>query len=142
MKQVGDGNTIRIHYTGRLDDGTIFDSSKEREPLEFTMGSGDIIKGFEDAVRGMTVGELKTIRITSGEAYGPYRDDLVMSINKSQLPPDIEAMQGAMLSLRHPDGRMIDAMIAEVTADSVTLDANHPLAGEDLTFELQLVAIA
>jgi peptidylprolyl isomerase len=142
MKQVGDGNTIRIHYTGRLDDGTIFDSSKEREPLEFTMGSGDIIKGFEDAVRGMTVGELKTIRITSGEAYGPYRDDLVMSINKSQLPPDIEVMQGAMLSLRHPDGRMIDAMIAEVTADSVTLDANHPLAGEDLTFELELVAIA
>jgi peptidylprolyl isomerase len=141
MKQVGDGNTIRIHYTGRLDDGTIFDSSKEREPLEFTMGSGDIIKGFEDAVRGMTVGELKTIRITSGEAYGPYRDDLVMSINKSQLPPDIEVMQGAMLSLRHPDGRMIDAMIAEVTADSVTLDANHPLAGEDLTFELELVAI-
>jgi peptidylprolyl isomerase len=142
MKQVGDGNTIRIHYTGRLDDGTIFDSSKEREPLEFTMGSGDIIKGFEDAVRGMTVGELKTIRITSGEAYGPYRDDLVMSINKTQLPSDIEAKQGAVLSLRHPNGGKIDAVIAEVTADSVTLDANHPLAGEDLTFELELVAIA
>jgi FKBP-type peptidyl-prolyl cis-trans isomerase 2 len=142
MKQVEDGSTIKIHYTGRLDDGTVFDSSKEREPLEFTMGSGGIIKGFEDAVRGMAVGEMKTIRITSGEAYGPYRDDLVMSINKAQLPPDIEARQGVMLSLRHPNGGTIDALIAEVTADSVTLDANHPLAGEDLTFELELIEIA
>jgi peptidylprolyl isomerase len=142
MKQVEDGSTIKIHYTGRLDDGTVFDSSKEREPLEFTMGSGGIIKGFEDAVRGMAVGEMKTIRIISGEAYGPYRDDLVMSINKAQFPPDIEAKQGVMLSLRHPNGRTIDALIAEVTTDSVTLDANHPLAGEDLTFELELVEIA
>ncbi len=142
MKQVEDGSTIKIHYTGRLDDGTVFDSSKEREPLEFTMGSGGIIKGFEDAVRGMAVGEMKTIRIISGEAYGPYRDDLVMSINKAQLPPDIEAKQGVVLSLRHPNGRTIDALIAEVTAESVTLDANHPLAGEDLTFELELVEIA
>lgn len=142
MKRVEDGNTIKIHYTGKLDDGTVFDSSKEREPMEFTMGNGGLIKGFEDAVRGMTVGEMKTIRIVSGEAYGPYRDDLVMSINKAQLPPDIDAREGAMLSLRHPNGGTIDALISEVTADSVTLDANHPLAGEDLTFELELVEIA
>jgi peptidylprolyl isomerase len=142
MEQVEDGKTIKIHYTGKLDDGTVFDSSREREPLEFTMGSGGLIKGFEDAVRGMTVGEMKTISIPSGEAYGPYREDLVMSINKAQLPPDIDIRQGVMLSLRHPNGGSIDALISEVTADSVTLDANHPLAGEDLTFELQLVEIA
>jgi len=142
MKQADDGSTIKIHYTGRLDDGTVFDSSKEREPLEFTMGSGGLIKGFEDAVRGMTVGEMKTISIASGEAYGPYREDLVMSINKAQLPPDIDIRQGGMLSLRHPNGGTIDALISEVTDDSVTLDANHPLAGEDLTFELELVEIA
>jgi FKBP-type peptidyl-prolyl cis-trans isomerase 2 len=142
MKQADDGSTIKIHYTGRLDDGTVFDSSKEREPLEFTMGSGGLIKGFEDAVRGMTVGEMKTISIASGEAYGPYREDLVMSINKAQLPPDIDIRQGVMLSLRHPNGGTIDALISEVTDDSVTLDANHPLAGEDLTFELELVEIA
>jgi peptidylprolyl isomerase len=142
MKQVEDGSTIKIHYTGRLDDGTVFDSSKEREPLEFTMGSGGLIKGFEDAVRGMTIGEMKTISIPSGEAYGPYREDLVMSINKAQLPLDIDIRQGVMLSLRHPNGGSIDALISEVTADLVTLDANHPLAGEDLTFELQLVEIA
>jgi peptidylprolyl isomerase len=142
MEQVEDGKTIKIHYTGKLDDGTVFDSSMEREPLEFTMGSGGLIKGFEDAVRGMTVGEMKTISIPSGEAYGPYREDLVMSINKAQLPPDIDIRQGVMLSLRHPNGGSIDALISEVTADSVTLDANHPLAGEDLTFELQLVEIA
>jgi FKBP-type peptidyl-prolyl cis-trans isomerase 2 len=142
MEQVEDGKTIKIHYTGKLDDGTVFDSSRERDPLEFTMGSGGLIKGFEDAVRGMTVGEMKTIRIASGEAYGPYRDDLVMSINKGQLPPDIDARQGVILSLRHPNGGTIDALISEVTDDSVTLDANHPLAGEDLTFELELVEIA
>jgi peptidylprolyl isomerase len=106
------------------------------------MGSGGLIKGFEDAVRGMTVGEMKTISIASGEAYGPYREDLVMSINKAQLPPDIDIRQGVMLSLRHPNGGTIDALISEVTDDSVTLDANHPLAGEDLTFELELVEIA
>jgi peptidylprolyl isomerase len=142
MEQVEDGKTIKIHYTGRLDDGTVFDSSREREPLEFTMGNGGLIKGFEDAVRGMTIGEVKTIRIVSGEAYGPYRDDLVMSVNKAQLPPDIDARQGVVLSLRHPNGGTIDALISEVTDDSVTLDANHPLAGEDLTFELELVEIA
>ena len=141
MKKVEDGSTIKIHYTGRLDDCTVFDSSREREPLEFTVGSGGIIKGFEDGAMGMAVGDIKTIRIASHEAYGPYRDDLVMSIDKTQLPPDMEPEEGLVLCLRHPNGSTIDAVISGVTADSVTLNGNHPLAGKDLTFDLELVEI-
>ena len=141
MKKVEGGSTIKIHYTGRLDDGTVFDSSREREPLEFTVGSGGIIKGFENGVMGMEVGDVKTIRISSAEAYGPHRDDLVMSIDRAELPPDMEPKEGLMLCLRHPNGSTIDAMISVVRADSITLNANHPLAGKDLTFELELVEI-
>lgn len=141
MKQAGEGNTIKVHYTGRLDDGTVFDSSREREPLEFTIGSGGIIKGFEDGVMGMAVGDNKTIKIPSDGAYGPYREDLVMNVDRAQLPPDIDPVEGQMLSLRHPNGGSIDVMITEVTPDSVTLNANHPLAGKDLTFDLELVEI-
>ena len=136
------GNTIKIHYTGKLDDGTVFDSSKEREPLEFKLGSGGLIKGFEDAVRGMAVGDKKTIKIPAEEAYGAYRDDLVMNVDKSQFPPDIEPKEGVMLCLRHPNGSTIDALITTVAEDSVTLDSNHPLAGEDLTFELEMMEIS
>lgn len=142
MKQAENGNTIKIHYTGKLDDGTVFDSSKEREPLEFKLGEGGLIKGFEDAVLGMSVGDTKTIRIAADQAYGVYRDDLVMSVSKTQFPPDIDPKEGVMLCLRHPDGGTIDAMITEVREDSVTLDANHPLAGKDLTFDLEMVEIS
>jgi peptidylprolyl isomerase len=142
MKKAEQGNTIKIHYTGRLDDGTVFDSSREREPLEFTLGEGSLIKGFEDAVSGMAVGDTKTIHIPANEAYGERRDDLVLTVNKKQFPPDIDPKQGLMLSLRNPSGGMVEAMISEVTEDSVTLDANHPLAGKDLTFDLELVEIS
>jgi peptidylprolyl isomerase len=141
MKHAESGSTIKVHYTGKLDDGTVFDSSREREPLEFTIGSGGIIKGFENGVMGMAVGDAKTIKIPSTDAYGPFREDLVMSVEKSQLPHDIPPAKGQMLSLRHPNGESIDVMITEVTSDSVTLNANHPLAGNDLTFELELVEI-
>jgi peptidylprolyl isomerase len=142
MKQAETGNTIKVHYTGKLDDGTVFDSSREREPLEFTIGGGGLIKGFEDAVMGMAVGDTKTIRIPAAEAYGTYRDDLAMNVGKTQFPPDIEPKEGVMICLRHPDGGTIDAMITAVDEDSVTLDANHPLAGEDLTFDLEMVDIS
>ncbi len=142
MIQAGNGNTIKVHYTGRLDDGTVFDSSRDRDPLEFTIGGGGIIKGFEDGVIGMAVGDKKTIRIPSDEAYGPYRDDLVMSVNRAQFPPDIKAEKGQMLSLRHPNGQCMEVMITETTDDSVTLNANHPLAGKDLTFDLEMVEIS
>ncbi|MGO9377591.1 MAG: FKBP-type peptidyl-prolyl cis-trans isomerase [Dissulfurispiraceae bacterium] len=141
MKQAENGSTIKVHYTGKLDDGTVFDSSREREPLEFTVGDGGLIKGFEDAVRGMAVGDTKTIRIPGDEAYGAYRDDLVLNVKKAQFPPDIEPEEGVILCLRRPDGGSIDARITTVSADSVTLDANHPLAGKDLTFDLEMVEI-
>ncbi len=142
MQKAEEGNTIKIHYTGRLDDGTVFDSSREREPLEFKLGEGSLIKGFEDAVSGMAVGDKKTIHIPANEAYGERRDDLVLTVNKKQFPPDIEPKEGLMLSLRNPAGGMVEAMISEVTEDSVTLDANHPLAGKELTFDLELVEIS
>ncbi len=142
MKHAENGNTIKVHYTGRLDDGAIFDSSREREPLEFTIGAGGIIKGFEEGVLGMAVGDTKTIRISSDDAYGPYREDLAMTVSRSQLPPDINPTEGQMLSLRHPNGSHMDVMITEVTPDVVTLNANHPLAGKDLTFELEMVDIS
>ena len=142
MKQAETGNTIKVHYTGKLDDGTVFDSSREREPLEFTIGGGGLIKGFEDAVMGMAVGDTKTIRIPAAKAYGTYRDDLAMNVGKTQFPPDIEPKEGVMICLRHPDGGTIDAMITAVDEDSVTLDANHPLAGKDLTFDLEMVDIS
>lgn len=142
MKLAEDGNTVKVHYTGKLDDGTIFDSSRERGPLEFIIGNGGIIKGFENAVIGMTTGETKTVKIPSDEAYGPCREDLVVSIERAQFPPHIEAKEGLILNLRHPEGGTIEALISRVTDEAVTLDANHPLAGKDLTFELELVEIA
>ena len=142
MKQAENGSTIKVHYTGTLEDGTVFDSSREREPLEFTLGGGGLIKGFEDAVIGMAVGDTKTISIPGDEAYGAYRDDLVLTVKKVQFPPDLEPKEGVVLCLRHPDGRTIDAKITIVNEDSVTLDANHPLAGKDLIFNLEVVEIS
>ena len=141
MSEAKNGDTVKVYYTGTLEDGTVFDSSKERDPLQFTLGKGQLIKGFEEAVIGMSVGETKSVRIPSDEAYGSHREDLLLKFNKSDFPPDIEPKGGLVINLVSPDGRNLLATITEISGDSVTLDANHPLAGKDLTFNIDLVEV-
>lgn len=135
------GDKVRVHYTGTFDDGTIFDSSEDREPIEFTVGSGDVIKGFDDGVTGMAVGETRNITIPADEAYGQRRDELVVKLNRADLPETPEPEVGKPYMARFEDGRMIQGMILDIKGDSVTIDANHPLAGKTLNFELKLVEI-
>jgi len=136
-----DGDTVRVHYTGTLDDGTTFDSSVEREPLEFTLGQDQVIPGFEEAVRGLEVGQSKTVTIPAAEAYGPYSEQLVMEIGRDQLPEGLDPEVGQQLQAQGADGRTTVVVITEVSETTVTVDANHPLAGKDLTFEIELVEI-
>lgn len=139
--QVRNGNTVQVHYTGRLEDGWVFDSSVERGPLQFQLGVGQMIPGFEKAVLGMKVGEKKTVTIPSDEAYGPRRDDMVVEVPREQLPSDITPEVGLLLETTRPDGGTIIVIITKVTDTTVTIDANHPLAGKDLIFEIELVKI-
>ncbi len=141
MSQATKTDTVKVHYTGTTDDGVVFDSSREREPLEFTMGQGQLIPGFENAVEGMKVGDSAKVRIPSEEAYGEVRDDMVVDINRSQIPPDINPEVGMVLQMQQPDGSPLNVTIREVNDDSVKLDANHPLAGQALTFDIELVEI-
>ncbi|HEY9601416.1 MAG TPA: peptidylprolyl isomerase [Allocoleopsis sp.] len=141
MVQAKPGDTVKIHYTGKLDDGTVFDSSAEREPLEFTLSGGQVIPGFEQAVVGMAPGESKTEKIPMEQAYGPYRQEMVIQVNREQLPPDLDPEVGLQLQIQQPNGQAIPVLVTEVTNSKVTLDANHPLAGEDLTFDIELVEI-
>lgn len=143
MAKASSGDTVKVDYTGRLNDGTVFDSSEGegREPLEFTVGSGQVIPGFDQGVQGMEVGESKTIKIPSEDAYGPHQEELVAEIDKSSFPEDMELTVGDMLHLQQPDGQAIAATVAEIKDGSVVLDANHPLAGQDLTFDVKLVKI-
>lgn len=140
MASAKSGDTVRVHYTGKLEDGSVFDSSDGRDPLEFTVGSGQVIPGFDQAVAGMSPGEEREIRIPAAEAYGDRKDDLVIIVERAQLPPDIEPAVGQQLQLSQ-EGRAFVVTVADVNEQNITLDANHPLAGEDLTFELQLVEI-
>lgn len=142
MSKVQHGDTVKVHYTGTLEDGTVFDSSKDRDPLQFTLGKGQLIKGFEDAVMGMYVGETKTVTIPLDQAYGPRRDELMLKFEKAEIPQNIELSEGVVLHLENQQGRVIAAIITEVSENSVTLDANHPLAGEDLTFKIDLMEVA
>lgn len=140
-QQAKTGDLVKVHYTGSLGDGTVFDSSAGREPLEFTLGQGQMIQGFEKAVLGMSVGESKTVIIPSDEAYGPYREELVTVVNKDDLPQDWEPEAGKQYSFTQPNGGVILATVTEVTESTVTIDANHRLAGKDLTFDIELVEI-
>ena len=135
------GDTVRVHYTGKLDDGTVFDSSAGSDPIEFVIGDHQVIPGFEDGVTGMTIGETKTITIPFDQAYGAYDDELVLDVPRDQFPDHITPEVGEALQLQQPDGNVITVIISEVSDESVTLDANHPLAGEDLTFDLELAEI-
>ncbi len=141
MQQVKAGDTVRIHYHGTLSDGTIFDSSLEREPLEFTAGSGQVIPGFDNAVVGMTVGEKKSIHIPADEAYGQPSEEMFIEFPKSQFPEDAQPEVGAAMHLSDNEGNVFPVTIHEVKEDSVLLNGNHPLAGKDLNFDLELVSI-
>ena len=141
MAQAKNSDTVKVHYTGKLEDGSVFDSSINHDPLEFTIGEGQVIPGFEEAVLGMDLNETKTVTIPEDKAYGPYHKDLVAEVDRSQLPADLEPEIGQQLEGRQPDGQVIVATVIGVSESNVTLDANHPLAGKNLTFEIQLVAI-
>lgn len=141
MTQAKSGDTVRVHYTGKLDDGTIFDSSAGSDPIEFVLGDHQVIPGFEDGITGMQVGEAKTITIPFDQAYGAYDESLLLEMPRAQFPTHLTPEVGEALQLRQPDGDVVTMIISEVTDEAVTLDANHPLAGEDLTFDLQLAEI-
>jgi FKBP-type peptidyl-prolyl cis-trans isomerase 2 len=142
MMTAKEGDTVKVHYTGRLPDGTTFDASDEQEPLEFTLGAGEVIPGFEAAVLGMTPGESKTATVAADAAYGPHDDEMILQVDREQFPANIEPQVGQRLQVRQDQGETFSVVVTEITPDSVTLDANHPLAGQDLTFDIQLVEIA
>lgn len=140
MDSASRGQTVRVHYTGTLRDGSVFDSSRDGEPLEFTLGSGEVIPGFEEAVLGMSVGDEKTVEIPYDQAYGPHRSELLLPLERNQLPDEMTPEVGQ--SLQMSDGRQtFPVTIREVGSDTVVLDANHPLAGKDLVFVLTLLEI-
>jgi peptidylprolyl isomerase len=142
MSQAKSGDTVKIHYTGTLDDGTEFDSSAGREPLEFSIGGGQVIAGFDKAVDGMAVGENKTVTIPPAEAYGDRHEKLLQQVPISSLPEDMKPKVGMQLQSQSPDGQAMSLVIAEVSEESITVDAHHPLAGPALTFAIELVEIA
>lgn len=141
MKTVQDGARVTLHYTGRLRDGSVFDSSRGRAPFDFVVGSGQVIPGFDRGVRGMTPGETRTVEIPAAEAYGVHRAEMVLNLDRAQFPADVAPEIGQELRLGLQDGGTIDVRVTEVTDDLVTLDANHPLAGEDLIFDLELLDV-
>ena len=141
MAKIKTGDTVKVHYTGKLDDGTVFDSSHDRDPLEFTIGDGRIIPGFEEALTGMDLNESKTVKIPSDKAYGPYQNELCMEVEKSQFPPHINPQIGQQLQIPRSDGQTVLFLVTQITDKTITLDANNPLAGKDLIFDLQVVGI-
>ena len=141
MAQAKEGDSVKIHYTGKLLDGTVFDSSQERAPLEFTIGSGKVIQGFEEAVIGMSQGETKEVTVPVDKAYGPRNEELVMEFARDQFPPHITPELNQRIQIGGPDGQMLVVTIVEISDESVKLDANPPLAGQDLIFELELIEI-
>lgn len=142
MSTASKGSTVKVHYTGKLTDDTVFDSSREREPLEFTVGSGQLIEGFDTAVDGMVVGESKQITIPSDKAYGPRRDEAMITVEKTQLPDEVDPQVGMQLQASNDQGQSQILTIAEVHDAEVVLDGNHPLAGKDLVFDIELLEIS
>lgn len=141
MQQAKKGDTVHVHYRGTLDDGTVFDSSEGSDPIVFKLGEGEVIPGFEEAIEGMSAGEKKTQRIPAENAYGDRREELVFSVGRDQMPEGTEIEVGDMLRVGFPDGSSANVQVAALEGESVTLDANHPLAGQNLTFDLELVGI-
>ena len=141
MAAIKAGDTVFIHYTGTLTDGTEFDSSKGRDPLEFVVGGGMVIKGMDDALPGMEVGESKRLEIPCDDAYGPINPDNRIAVPRSQLPEDIPVEKGLMLQMQGPQGQAVPVTIVEFTDEEITLDANHALAGKDLIFDIEVVSV-
>ena len=141
MQQVKDGDKIKVHYHGKLRNGETFDSSQGRDPLEFTVGTGQVIKGFDQGVMGMQVGDKKTVEIPVGEAYGEKQQEMMIEFPKSQFPEGMNPEIGMQLMMNNGAGQSFPVTVAEVKEESVILDANHPLAGQDLIFDLELVSI-
>jgi peptidylprolyl isomerase len=142
MAEAKNGDTVEVHYTGKLQDGTVFDSSMDREPLSFTLGEGNMIQGFEKAVLGMQVGDTKTATLSPEEAYGERNETMIVEIPKENVPPNIDPQVGQQLAIQQPDGRNIPVTVTIVDDQKVVLDANHPLAGKDLVFEIELMSIS
>ena len=141
MTAAKDGDTVKVFYTGKLDDGSIFDSNKDGDALEFNLGGGQVIPGFEDTVRGMSPGDSKSVNIPVDQAYGPYRDELILEVPRDQFPTDVEPAMGQPYRIEAENGQALMAHICEITDNAIKLDANHPLAGKDLNFEIQLAEI-
>ena len=142
MAQAKTGDKVKVNYTGKLKDGTVFDTSKDRQPLEFSIGSGELIPDFEQAVIGMNTGETKTIEIPVDRAYGPYNEKLVIDLDKSKMPPELDPKVGQHLEVAQGEGKPpIIVLVKEVTDKKVVVDANHPLAGKDLIFDIELLEI-
>jgi len=142
MSQAKKGDSVKIHYTGTLEDGTVFDSSAGRDPLAFTLGSGQVIAGFDEAVLGMGIGDKKKVTIPAHKAYGEKNEDLIIEVPRNQVPPDLNPEVDQKLQMGGPNGELVMVTVLGVTEDVVVLDANPPLAGKDLTFALELVAIS
>lgn len=142
MIKAKDGDTVRVQYTGKLEDGSVFDSSMEKDSLQFTIGKGQVLHGVEQAVIGMRPQESKTVLVPAAEAYGPHRDEMTTQVQRSQFPDSVELKVGQRLQIKQKNGQSIAVSVLDLSDSTVTLDANHPLAGKDLTFDLQLVEIA
>jgi peptidylprolyl isomerase len=141
MQQVQNGDKVRVHYHGKLRSGETFDSSEGRDPLEFTVGGGQVIPGFDQGVMGMQVGDKRTVEIDVENAYGEKSEEMVIEFPKNQFPPEMQAEVGMQLMMNNGQGQQFPVTIAEVREDTVMLDANHPLAGQDLIFDIELVEI-
>jgi len=141
MTPATSGSTVAFHYTGTLPDGSVFDSSEGRDPLSFTMGQGQIIPGLEAAVDGMSEGEEKTVTVAASDAYGERDPNAMQQIPRDQIPENIPTEIGTQLQMQAPNGQAIPVVVAEADETSVTLDANHPLAGKDLTFAVKIVSV-
>ncbi|MGK7906620.1 MAG: peptidylprolyl isomerase [Synechococcus sp.] len=141
MAQAKSGDVVLVHYTGTLDDGSIFDSSRDRDPLQVELGSGQVIAGFDEALTGMSPGDTKTQVIPCESAYGPHMADMAIEVDRKQVPDDVELVEGLQLQISGPNGQPIVVMVTEFDDLKVTLDANHPLAGKTLTFDLELIEI-
>lgn len=142
MPEAKAGDKVAVNYTGKLEDGTVFDTSTGRSPLEFVLGQGQVVPGFDEAVNGMSVGDKKTASLPPEQAYGEARDELLITIKKEEVPAEVTVEVGQRLALRAPNNQEIPVMVTEVTDAAVTLDANHPLAGKTLIFDIELVGIA
>lgn len=141
MSDIKSGDKVKVHYTGTLEDGSVFDTSKQREPLEFEVGSGQLIPGFEKAVLELTPGDSTTVKIPCKEAYGESRPEMVVKVEREKVPSDISPEVGMQLQVQQPNGQPLPVVIADVDDSHITLDANHPLAGKDLTFEIELISV-